>query len=197
MQVAPPMVEREMITMIVETLLVFYYEKLVGYMPFNFTDLVFASERIEVSLKRGKFDYVAPAGTSNRRFGATRSKKKEGDAHALTSAPTWPKPQQTPLNTYQYAQHQPSFLSRVGNPSSPAPIQQRAPAQPQRSPTQNSASTQPRPTGIPNPSRSANPGRNFSVKKPVEFTPIPMPYVDLLPSLIANQMAVVSLRKIF
>lgn len=69
--------------------------------------------------------------------------------------------------------------------------------EPQRSPTQNSASTQPRPTGIPNPSRSANPGRNFSVKKPVEFTPIPMPYVDLLPSLIANQMAVVSLRKIF
>jgi len=32
-QVAPPMMEREIITMIVETLLVFYYEKVVGYMP--------------------------------------------------------------------------------------------------------------------------------------------------------------------
>ena len=30
-QVAPPMVEREMVTMIVNTLPVFYYEKLVGY----------------------------------------------------------------------------------------------------------------------------------------------------------------------
>jgi len=29
--VAPPMVEREMVTMIVDTLPVFYYEKLVGY----------------------------------------------------------------------------------------------------------------------------------------------------------------------
>ena len=52
-QVAPLMVEREIITMIVGTLLVFYYEKLVGYMPSSFADLVFASERIEVGLKRG------------------------------------------------------------------------------------------------------------------------------------------------
>ena len=29
-QVAPPMVEREMVTMMVDTLPVFYYEKLVG-----------------------------------------------------------------------------------------------------------------------------------------------------------------------
>ena len=47
-QVAPPMVEREMVTMMVDTLPVFYYEKLVGYMPSSFTDLVFAGERIEV-----------------------------------------------------------------------------------------------------------------------------------------------------
>ncbi|XP_028242244.1 uncharacterized protein LOC114420585 [Glycine soja] len=51
-QVAPPMVEREMITMMVDTLPVFYYEKLVGYMPSSFADLVFAGERIEVGLKR-------------------------------------------------------------------------------------------------------------------------------------------------
>ena len=55
-QVAPPMVEREMITMMVDTLPVFYYEKLVGYMPSSFADLVFAGEKIEVGLKRGKFD---------------------------------------------------------------------------------------------------------------------------------------------
>ena len=54
-----------MITMIVNTLPVFYYEKLVGYMPSRFVDLVFEGERIEVGLKRGKFDYVSPIGTSN------------------------------------------------------------------------------------------------------------------------------------
>ena len=47
-QVAPPMVEREMVTMMVDTLPVFYYEKLVGYMPSSFADLVFVVERIEV-----------------------------------------------------------------------------------------------------------------------------------------------------
>ena len=86
------MVEREMITMIVDTLPVFYYEKLVRYMPSSFADLVFAGERIEVGLKKGKFDYVTPAGTSNRRFWASGGKKKEGEAHIVTSAPTWPKP---------------------------------------------------------------------------------------------------------
>jgi len=40
-QVAPPMVEREMVTMMVDTSPVFYYEKLVGYMPSSFADLVF------------------------------------------------------------------------------------------------------------------------------------------------------------
>ena len=93
--VAPPMLEREMIAMIVDTLLVFYYEKLVGYMPSSFADLVLAGERIEVGLKRGKFDYISPAGTSNKRIKEVGAKRKEGDAHAITSAPVWPKPHQT------------------------------------------------------------------------------------------------------
>ena len=99
-----------------------YYEKLVRYMPSSFADLVFVGEKIKVGLKRGKFDYVTPIDTSNRRFRASGAKKMEEDAHAVTSAPTWPKPQQTPHNTYQYAQHQLSFSARVGNPSSPAPV---------------------------------------------------------------------------
>ena len=58
-QVVPPMTEKEMIKMIVDTLPVFYYEKMVGYMLSSFANLVFAGERIEVGLRRGKFDYVA------------------------------------------------------------------------------------------------------------------------------------------
>ena len=48
-----------MIAMIVDTLPVFYYEKMVGYMPSSFADLVFAGERIEVGLRKRKFDHVA------------------------------------------------------------------------------------------------------------------------------------------
>ena len=57
-QVAPSMMEREMITMI-DTLPVFYYEKMVGYTSSSFSDLVFAGERIEVGLRGSKFDYPA------------------------------------------------------------------------------------------------------------------------------------------
>ena len=48
-----------MITIIADTLPVFYYEKLVGYTPSSFADLVFAGKWVEASLKRGKFDHPA------------------------------------------------------------------------------------------------------------------------------------------
>ena len=86
-QVAPPMVEREMVTMMVETLPVFYYEKLVGYMPSSFVDLVFAGKRIEVGLNRGKFNYVSSIGTNARRIRANGAKRKEGDTYVVTSTP--------------------------------------------------------------------------------------------------------------
>ena len=53
-QVVPPMTEREMITIMVDMLPMFYYEKLIGYMPANFADLIFAGERIESGRRKGK-----------------------------------------------------------------------------------------------------------------------------------------------
>jgi len=86
-QVVPPMMEWEMITMIVDTLPVFYYEKMVGYTPSSFAYLVFASERIEVGLKRGKFVYPA---LMNEKPGANGENEEEGGTHAVTVIPTWP-----------------------------------------------------------------------------------------------------------
>ena len=121
--------------MIVETLPMFYYEKMVGYMPSSFAYLVFAGERIEVGLRRGKFDCATSTGAGNRRTEMSGAKKREGDAHAVTTAPTWPKSQQTPHNpTYQYSPHQPSYSTNIGTHPNPAPIQQRLPTQPQRPP---------------------------------------------------------------
>ena len=53
------MTEKKMMTMIVDTLPVFYYEKMVGYTPSRFDDMVFTDERIKVGLKRGKSDHHA------------------------------------------------------------------------------------------------------------------------------------------
>ena len=196
-QVAPPMVEREMITMMVDTLPVFYYEKLVGYMPSSFADLVFAGERIEVGLKRGKFDYVSSTSTNARRIRATGAKRKEGDTHAVTSAPAWVKPPQTSHGTHQYAQHHPSFSARAGDSSNSAPVQPRAPAPIQREAPQAPAPTTTRPAGNAHFGAGSNAIRSFPPRPIPEFTPIPMMYEDLLPSLIANQMAVISPGKIY
>ena len=45
--------------MIVDTLPVCYYEKMVGYTPSSCENLVSISERIKVGLKRVKFDHPA------------------------------------------------------------------------------------------------------------------------------------------
>jgi len=76
-----------MITMIVDMLLMFYYKKMVGYMPSSFADLVFAGERIEVGRRRGKFDYLA---LMNRKPRENGENKKEGETHIMTIVPTLP-----------------------------------------------------------------------------------------------------------
>jgi len=79
--------EREMITMIANTLPVLYYQKMVGYMPSSFVDLVFVGERIKVGLRRGKFDYPA---LMNRKPRANGENKKEEETHVVVAVPTWP-----------------------------------------------------------------------------------------------------------
>ena len=86
-QVAPPITEKEIITMIVDTLPVFYHEKMVGYTPSSFADLVFTGKRIEVGLKRGKFNHPA---LMNEKTGANEEGENEGETHAATIVPTWP-----------------------------------------------------------------------------------------------------------
>ncbi|KAL5162402.1 hypothetical protein HKD37_07G019524 [Glycine soja] len=49
------MTEKKMMTMIVDTLPVFYYEKMVGYTPSSFDDMVFTDERIKVARKPVEF----------------------------------------------------------------------------------------------------------------------------------------------
>ena len=73
------------------------------------------------------------------------------------------------------------------------------PNHPQRPPpnqAQNPPDAHPRPNTTANTNQNTNQGRNFLEKKPVEFTPIPMPYGDLLPYLLDNAMAVISPTKI-
>ena len=106
-----------MITMIVDTLPVFYYEKMVGYMPSSFVDLVFAGERIEVGLRRWKFDYASTMSSGNRSPRANGAKKKEGKTYNVTAAPTWSSSLQTPHKPmYQYPLHQYHYSANISPP---------------------------------------------------------------------------------
>ena len=115
-QVVPSMTEKEMITMIVDTLPVFYYEKTVGYTPSSFAVLVFAGERIEVGMKRGKFDYPA---LMNEKAGANEENEKEGGTHVVTAIPTCPNLPLAPQ--YQYSANiNPSHYPPPNQPQRPS-----------------------------------------------------------------------------
>ncbi|KAH1242414.1 hypothetical protein GmHk_07G019755 [Glycine max] len=87
-----------------------------------------------------------------------------------------------------YAQHHPSFSAHTGNTSSSAPVQPKAP-------TQREAPQVPTPNTT-RPAGNSNATRNFPPRPFQEFTPLPMTYEDLLPSLIANHLAVVTPGKV-
>ena len=54
-------------------------------MPSSFADLVFVGERIEMGLRRGKFEYPALMNGKPRENGEN---KKEGGTHVVTVVPT-------------------------------------------------------------------------------------------------------------
>jgi len=59
-----------------------------GYTPSSFPDLVFASEMIEVGLKRGKSDHHALINA--KKTGANEEGENEGETYVVTAIPIWP-----------------------------------------------------------------------------------------------------------
>ncbi|KAL5193859.1 hypothetical protein HKD37_20G056014 [Glycine soja] len=180
-QVVPPMTERDMITIMVDTLPTFYYEKLIGYMLANFADLVFAGERIEAGLRKGKFEYASNVAPKNKRRAlVVGTRKKEGDTHAVTTAPTSYQP--NPLN----------FSIRAG---SSLPTQVKGPPAAERTPAQHTTPATPRPVNNTALGTSYNNARRPSLKD--DFSPIPMAFSELWPSLLENHLVVAIPGKVF
>ncbi|KAL5162529.1 hypothetical protein HKD37_07G019631 [Glycine soja] len=148
----------------------------------NFADLVFAGERIESGLRKGKFEYAANmAPNNNRRAPVVGARKKEGDAHAVTTAPTWMKAPQNIQSSYQ--PNPPNFLIRAGNS---LPNQVKGPPAAERTPAQRTAPAAPRPVN------NTAPGVTYKyAQHPKDnFPPIPMAYSELWPSLLENHLVV-------
>ena len=131
-------------------------KKMVGYTPSSFTDLVFASKKIEVDPKRGKFDH--PTRTTEK-TGADEEGEKEGETHAVTAIPI--RPSFPPTQQCHYS---------ANNKPPPYP----PPSYPQR-PSLNqpqSLSTALPMTKTTFSTNQKNPNKKeFCSKKPVGFTP--------------------------
>ncbi|KAH1254591.1 hypothetical protein GmHk_04G011011 [Glycine max] len=152
--------------------------------------LVFAGERIEFGMRKGKFEYASNAGlNSNRRAPVVGTRKKEGDTHAVTTAPTWMKTPQNAQNSYQH--NHPNFSIRAG---SSLPTQVEGSATIEKAPAQHTAPATPRPTNNTTPGTSYdNPRRSPRD----QFSPIPMAYSELWPSLLENHLVVAIPGKVF
>ncbi|RDX96100.1 hypothetical protein CR513_21280, partial [Mucuna pruriens] len=99
-QVQPPIMEREMVMMFIDTLPSPYYDKIVGNVASNFADLVAVGERIELGIRRGKF-----AQTSNNAGFAKKPtlEKKKGETTAVL----------VELVFHQTKANIPSYLARI------------------------------------------------------------------------------------
>ena len=80
-EVQPPLTNKEMTSMLINTLRAPFYDRMVGNATTNFSDIIVIGERIEYALKHGKLA-EASGEYEGLKKGAT-SKKKEGEVHAI------------------------------------------------------------------------------------------------------------------
>ena len=83
-QVEPPLYNKEMVAMFVNTLQPPFYEHMIGNwnIASNFADIIIISERIETEIKNAKIAYGPPAAANTKKLGFNQSKKKEVEVHA-------------------------------------------------------------------------------------------------------------------
>ncbi|XP_017428581.2 uncharacterized protein LOC108336620 [Vigna angularis] len=183
-QVEPPLFDREMVAMFVNTLQPPFYEHMVGNVSVNFADVIIIGERIEIGLKNGKIVYGPPAATNYKKPGFNPGKKKEGEVHAASIMPAWRG--QAPTHSYRPYLGQPPYAANTSFDHQTRPQQQQGYYQPPRVPTEAWRAGANAGPNI-NAGQNTNPRRNQFVN----FTPIPMTYTELLPQLVKKGLVAI------
>ncbi|KOM25958.1 hypothetical protein LR48_Vigan208s000100 [Vigna angularis] len=183
-QVEPPLYDREVVAMFVNTLQPPFYEHMVANVSANFADIIIIGERIEIGVKSGKIAYGSPATANYKKPNFNAGKMKEGDVHAASAMPLWRG--QTPTHSFRPYMGQPPYAANVAFAHQVRPQQQQGYYQPPL-PSTNTwrAGTIAGPNQ--NASQSTYQGRNQFVN----FTPIPTTYTELLPHLIKRGLVAI------
>ncbi|XP_052734034.1 uncharacterized protein LOC108321519 [Vigna angularis] len=160
-QVEPPLFEKEMVAMFVNTLQPPFYEYMVGNVSANFADVVIIGERIEIGVKSGKIaGGPSTMENSKKKPSFNPGKKKEGDVHAALAMPVW-----RGLNNNKDSTKSQTVIS-------------------------NAWRTGPSANPNPNAGQGGYPGRTQE-RNFVHFTSIPMTYTELLPHLVKRGLVAI------
>jgi hypothetical protein len=160
----PPLDEKEMIKIFVDTLKNPYFDRMIGLQLQFFVNLIPVGERIEDAVKTKKIvDMSALLALAEQAAKKAPTKKKEGDVKMLGRSNERPR-QALPTFTMQPIQPRPTPIP------TPTPAPAPAPQMPAR------------PVG--NQTNDNRPAR----RKPRQFTPLPMPLMQLYPILIEKNL---------
>uniref|UniRef100_A0A2N9GQ01 Reverse transcriptase domain-containing protein n=1 Tax=Fagus sylvatica TaxID=28930 RepID=A0A2N9GQ01_FAGSY len=162
----PPLDEREMIKIFVDTLKNPYFDRMIGLQMQFFVDLIPVGERIEDAVKTKKIvDMTALMALAEQAAKKAPTKKKEGDVQMIGRNSGRPR-QALPTFTMQPIQPRPAPI--------PVPTQVPAPSPTTQIPA--------RPAG-----NQVNDNR-LPRKEPRQFTLLPMPLTELYPILIEKNL---------
>ena len=82
-QVEPPLAEKELTRIFMDTLSPFFWEKMIGSVSSNFTDLVTIGQRLEEGIKSGKVSRVAESSNAAKKPYGNSQKKREDPTNAV------------------------------------------------------------------------------------------------------------------
>ncbi|KAK2428673.1 hypothetical protein QL285_027176 [Trifolium repens] len=185
-QIRPPLEEKELCKLFLNTLSPFYYKKMVASAPNNFTEMVGMGMRLEEGVREGRLTKESGSASSSKKFGNNFSRKKESEVGMVTNGkpqsgyPVYPHVAAVSLIP-QNPPYQPQITQRP--PSHYPPLYQQA--YPQQPYSQQPYPQQPQ-------IRSSTPQQPFNqpnrTQRTQSFDPIPMKYADLLPALLAKKL---------
>ena len=84
-QVEPPLAEKELTGLFMDTLSPFFWEKMIGSVSSSFTDLVTIGQRLEEGIKNGKVSKAAESSNGAKKYLGNFQKKKEVEANAVST----------------------------------------------------------------------------------------------------------------
>jgi len=134
-QVKPSLSNKEAIALFIDTLCEPFYDKMIGSISSNFSDIVIIGEKVESGIKSGRI--TSSGATTMKKPSNMSGKKKKGEANAVTFHPPRKNHYQQAYNTPHTAYPYITTIAQPYHLASPTPSNPSPPSQPYRNLPQN------------------------------------------------------------